>query len=413
METEIEIDFGYLRDFKHRYPNRKLYSLIDKVWDLKTLEEAWKRVYANKGCAGVDEMTLLEFKSNEKHHLWELHRELKTGRYEPLPVLRKWIPKRGGHLRPLGVPAIKDRIVQQAARMVLEPVFDMKFLDCSYGYRTGRNAHQAIERLDYYRTVKNHRWILEGDIKGFFENVDHELLIGFVSKEISDGKLLTLITKWLKAGVMIDGKEEMTLIGTPQGGVISPLLANIYLHEFDKYMTERGFNIIRYADDFVIPCSTKARAEKALAEAKVALGNLKLELHPEKTRIVHLEEMQFLGFQMGGNKQGIKPRNEALKVFRQKIKEMTRRHKTIPVGDVVSGANRFINGWGHYYKIGKVKEVFRHLDIYIRKRFRIYIEKRISGHSRQRLSNYTLRKEYGLKSLSCLYDSYIGGFHTV
>ncbi len=410
----MEIDFGYLKDFKYRYPNRKFYSLMDKVWDSETLEEAWKRVYANKGCAGVDEMTLREFKSNEKHYLWELHRALRTGRYEPLPVLRKQIPKRDGQLRPLGVPTIKDRIVQQAVKMVIEPVFEMKFLDCNYGYRTGRNAHQAIKRLDYYRTAKNHRWILDGDIKGFFDNVNHELLIRFVAKEISDGKLLNLITRWLKAGVMIDGREKETKIGTPQGGVISPLLANIYLHEFDKYMSEQGFNLIRYADDFVIICSTRKRAEKALAEAKVILGRLKLELHPEKTRIVHLEEMQFLGFRMGGNnRRGIKPRDEAMKEFKQKVKEMTRRYKTIPVKDVVRSANRLINGWGHYYKIGKVKELFRHLDVYIRKRFRIYIEKKISVHSRQRLSNHTLRKEYGLKSLSYLYDNYIGDFHAV
>lgn len=410
----MEIDFGYLKDFKYRYPNRKLYSLMDKVWDSKTLEEAWKRVYANKGCAGVDKITILEFRCREKHHLREIQHELKTGRYEPLPVLRKHIPKRDGKLRPLGVPAIKDRIVQQAVRMVLEPVFEMKFLDCNYGYRTGRNAHQAIKRLDYYRTGKNHRWILDGDIKGFFDNVDHELLVSFVAEEISDSKVLNLITKWLKAGVMIEGKGEETRIGTPQGGVISPLLANIYLHEFDKYMTERGHNLIRYADDFVVICSTKKRAEKALSEAKAILGRLKLKLHPEKTRIVHIEKMQFLGFSMGGNKQrGIKPRDEAVKEFRHKIKEMTRRHKTLPVKEVIRCANRLINGWGHYYKIGKVKVVFRNLDIYVRKRFRIYIEKKISAHSRQRLSNYTLAKEYGLKSLSYLYDKHIEGFHTL
>lgn len=401
------IDFGYLKDFKYRFPNRKLYSLMDKVFDLKTLKEAWSLVYKNKGCAGVDNQTVWEFEANAKHHLLELHRELKTGRYEPPPVLRKYIPKRDGKLRPLGVPTIKDRIVQQAVKMVLEPVFEMKFLDCNYGYRKGRNAHQAIKRLDYYRTEKNHRWILDADIKGFFDNVNHEILISLVAKEISDGKLLTLIEKWLKAGVMIDRVEESSEIGTPQGGVISPLLANIYLHEFDKYMIERRFNLLRYADDFVIICSTKERADKALAEAKLILGKLKLELHPEKTKIVHTEEMQFLGFEMGGNnRRGMKPREDAMIKFKQRMKEFTRRYKTIPVEDVVRSANWLISGWGHYYKIGKVKEIFRHLDIYIRRRFRIYIEKKISVHSQQRLSNYTLRKKYGLKSLSYLYERY-------
>lgn len=410
----MEVDFGYLKEFRKRFLSRKLYSVIDKVYDLETLQEAWKRVYSNRGCAGVDKVTIWEFKRNEERYLQELHRALKTGRYTPPPVLRKYIPKRDGKLRSLGIPTVKDRVAQQAVKMVLEPVFERKFLECSYGYRTGRNAHQAIRKLRYYRTQRNYRWIVDGDIKGFFDNVDHEIMISLVAREISDGRILDLISRWLKAGVMRDGKEEQTEIGTPQGGVISPLLANIYLHEFDRCMLERKFNLIRYADDFVIICSTEKRVKKALAEAKKILAKLKLQLHSGKTRIVHTEEMQFLGFTIGGNnRRGMKPREEAITKFKERIKVFTRRHKTIPVKDIVRRMNALISGWGHYYKIGSVSEVFRKLDIYLRKRLRIYIEKKISEHSHQRLSNHTLRKEYGLKSLTYLLKLYRQDSHSV
>jgi len=406
-------DFGYLKEFRKRFLNRKLYSLIDKVYDIETLREAWKRVYSNRGCAGVDKVTIREFKRNEERYLQELHMALKTGRYTPPPVLRKYIPKKDG-LRPLGIPTVKDRVAQQVVKMVLEPVFESKFLECSYGYRTKRNAHQAIRKLRHYRTQKNYRWIVDGDIKGFFDNVDHEIMISLVAKEISDGRILDLISKWLKAGVMKDGKEEQTEIGTPQGGVISPLLANIYLHEFDRYMIERKFNLIRYADDFVIICSTEKRAKKALAEVKKVLAKLKLQLHPEKTRIVHTEEIQFLGFIIGGNnRRRMRPRREAITKFKGKIKVLTKRHKTIPAKDIVRQMNALISGWGHYYKIGTVTEVFRKLDIYLRKRLRIYIEKKISEHSHQRLSNHTLWKEYGLKSLTYLLKLYQQNSHPV
>jgi len=403
----LGVDFRYLKKFKYKYPNRKLYSLIDKVYDLRTLKEAWERIEKNQGCAGIDGVTIQQFKSNLKRHLREIHRELKTGRYTPPPVLRKYIPKKDGKLRPLGIPTIKDRIVQQAVKMVLEPIFEVKFLDCSYGYRPNRSAQQAMKKLEYYRTGKAYRWTLDGDIKGFFDNVDHDIMIGLVAKEISDGQVLDLITKWLKAGVITEGKQEESKIGTPQGGVISPLLANIYLHEFDVYMIERKHNLIRYADDFVVVCTYKGRAQKALEDAKEMLSKLKLQLHPEKTRIVHSEEMQFLGFRIGGKGNGgMKPTQEAVTKLKQKVKEATARNRTTPVDEIVRKTNAAIIGWGHYYKIGTVGRLYPKLDQYIRTRLRIYIEKKVSRHSHQRLSNYTLGVKYGLKSLGHLFKQY-------
>ena len=282
--------FEYLKKFREKFPNRKFYQLIDKIYDINNLEDAWNKVKANKGCAGVDKQSISDFQPRRDLHFKELQRTIKKGTYRATPVLRKYIPKSDGKLRPLGIPTVKDRVLQQATKNVIEPVFEMKFMDCSYGFRPDKNAHQAIVQIRNY-LQQGFTWIIDADIKSFFDSVDHNLLMSFVAGEISDGKVLGLIEGWLKAGVMTEGKIDETNKGTPQGGVISPLLANVYLHEMDKAITKWvNVRLVRYADDFVIMCKTGWMAKKAMERLKKLLGELKLQLSETKTQIVNSEE---------------------------------------------------------------------------------------------------------------------------
>ena len=213
--------FEYLKKFRENFPNRKFYQLIDKVYDIGNLEDAWNKVKANKGCAGIDKQSISDFQPQRDLQFKELQRAIKKGTYRATPVLRKYIPKSDGKLRPLGIPTVKDRVLQQATKNVIEPIFEMKFMDCSYGFRPDKNAHQAIDQIRNY-LQQGFTWIIDADIKSFFDSVDHNLLMSFVAEETSDGKVLGLIEGWLKAGVMTEGNIEETNKGTPQGGVITP-----------------------------------------------------------------------------------------------------------------------------------------------------------------------------------------------
>ena len=277
---------------------QKWYSLIDKVNRVDNLETAWKQVRANRGAAGVDGETIKDFGKDVEGNLAKLTGELREKSYKPQPVRRVDIPKdNNGGVRPLGVPTVRDRVVQQSARNVLEPIFEPKFLDCSFGFRPGRSAHMAINRIKQYLEL-GYVWVVDADIKGYFDNITQEKLIDEVAKEVSDGSMLKLIRSFLQSGVLIDGVYEETAKGTPQGGVISPLLANIYLHPFDEEMTARGYRLIRYADDWVILCRTEKSAQKALNGArKILEGQLGLTLHPEKTKIIDARQgFNFLGY---------------------------------------------------------------------------------------------------------------------
>ncbi|NQE05102.1 hypothetical protein C5S32_04455, partial [ANME-1 cluster archaeon GoMg1] len=230
---------------------RKVHSLIDKVWNWKNLNEAWKKVKKNKGAAGIDKVTIDEFERNLERNLNEIQRLLRQDKYEPMPVNRIYIPKSDGKQRPLGIPIIRDRVVQQALKNVIEPIFEAEFLDSSYGYRAERSAKQAIEQIEAVRD-EGHEWVLDADIKAFFDMVNHEKLMDAIAERISDGRVLRLIRAFLKADIMEQGLGlRENVIGTPQGGVISPLLANIYLHYFDERMAELGYEVVRYADDCV------------------------------------------------------------------------------------------------------------------------------------------------------------------
>jgi len=398
--------FEYLRKFREHFPGRKFFQLIDKIYDMDNLKESWKKVKSNKGCAGMDKQSINDFKKQSEQYLREIQRSVKNGNYKAMPVLRKLIPKGDKQVRKLGIPSVKDRILQQATKNVIEQIFEMKFLDCSFGYRPKRSAHQAIGQIKKY-AKQGYTWVIDADVEKFFDSVDHTLLMNFVADEISDGKVLNLIESWLKAGVMNRGKVEETMEGTPQGGVASPLLANIYLQEMDRQVSAMDdVRLVRYADDLVILCKTKEVAERTMKQVETILMGLKLRLNKTKTKLVNAnrESFEFLGFKlkMGQGKLLITPRKKAIDKFKEAVRTLTRRRQPLTAKDMIGRLNNTIRGWGNYYKIGNVKKKFRTLDKWIRTRVRTFIEKKKSEYTKVRISNYVLNSEYKLASLITL-----------
>jgi len=402
--------FEYLRKFREHFPGRKFFQLIDKIYDMGNLKDAWKKVKSNKGCAGIDKQSINDFKKQSEQYLREIQRSVKTGNYKAMPVLRKLIPKGDKQFRKLGIPSVKDRILQQATKNVIEQIFEMKFLDCSFGYRPKRSAHQAIGQIKKY-AQQGYTWVIDADVEKFFDSVDHTLLMNFVADEISDGKVLNLIEAWLKAGVMNEGKIEETIEGTPQGGVASPLLANIYLHEMDKQVSAMDdVRLVRYADDLVILCKTKEVAERTMKQVETILAGLKLRLNKTKTKLVNAngESFEFLGFKlkMGQGKLLITPRKKTIEKFKEAVRILTRRRQPLTAKDMVGRLNNTIRGWGNYYRMGDVKKKFRELDKWIRTRVRTFIEKKKSRYAQIRIPNHILKSEYKLASLMTLIKSH-------
>src|SRR5215813_12427640 len=291
---------------------RKVHSMIDTVYQPKNLRAAWDKVKANRGSGGIDGQSLEAVEQGLEEHLHRLHEDLRTDRYQPLPVRRVDIPKAGkpGEWRPLGIPAVIDRVCQQALLNRLEPIFEPLFDDSSFGYRPGRSAKDALRKM--WREIEaGAEWIVDADLKDYFGSIDHDKLMTLVAQRVADGRVLTLVERMLTAGAMQHGRLFPTTPGTPQGGVVSPLLSNILLTPFDREMRRRGYQLTRYADDWVITCKSVAEARAAVEAALRVLKQLGVELHPQKTRIVHVQHgFEFLGYKIKRGKKLYRPESK-------------------------------------------------------------------------------------------------------
>jgi RNA-directed DNA polymerase len=381
-----------------RSPKKRFHALYDHMTRSDVLVEAWKRVRANRGAAGVDHQTLDEVEQyGVDRFLEEIAVALKEGRYRAGVVLRRYIPKADGRKRPLGIPTVRDRVVQMAAKLVLEPILEADFLPCSYGFRPKRSATMALETLRKQGARGGH-FVLDADIRDYFGSIDHEKLMKLVARRVYDRRMLKLLRQWLAAGVMEDGTVSPTVRGTPQGGVISPLLSNIYLHVLDTMWTRHSAplgTLVRYADDFVVICKSKSQCEQAEARVKVILARLGLELHPEKTRRVELrdgkEGFDFLGCHLHKRLSGRIwersgerlyylhrwPSQRSMKRIRQRVKELTPRrrcHENLRM--VIADLNPILKGWGNYFCTGNAHTRFNKLDDYVYQRLRILRIKR-------------------------------------
>jgi RNA-directed DNA polymerase len=380
-------------------PGRRFHALYDKVYRRDILERAWEQVRRNRGAAGIDQTTIDDVERyGVSRVLDELATELKQGRWRPLPARRVWIPKPGtSEQRPLSIPAVGDRIVQAALKIAIEPIFEADFLPCSFGFRPQRSAHDALQVL-IDEAWDGRRWVVETDIASCFEEIPWDGLVEAIEERIIDRQLLKLVRTLLRAGVMEDGQIISSVAGTPQGGVASPLLANIYLHRLDRQWADSGQGVlVRYVDDLVVMCRTRQEAEAALEALTATLEGLGLRLKASKTRIVHLREdgegIDFLGFHHRWVRAASKrhrhvlflarwPANKAMQHARERIRELTdRRRLLLPVEVIVGDLNRFLRGWAGYFRYGNSAHNFDEIRNYALMRLAGVVAKR---HHRSR-----------------------------
>jgi len=379
-------------------------ELLEVIADPANLARAWAAVRANGGAGGVDGQSVAAFAADEEHQLVSLRRRLLSAeRYVPPPVRRVEVPKPDGRMRPLGVPTVADRVVQQATRQVIEGRFEAKFLPCSFGYRPGRSATQAVWWVR--EAIRGgDRWAAEFDIIGFFDHLRHPRLLRELAKEVDDPEVIGLVRRWLKAGVLTPTGLETRTSGTPQGGVISPLLANIYLHRLDVEIRAAEFRLIRYADDFVILTATKVEAQAAAALVRQILADIGLAVAEDKSGIKSVSAgFEFLGFTFHGR--FLRPRPRSLTSFKNRARELTRRTAPISLAQMVAKLNPTLRGWGNYYAIGDVVHLFVALDKWIRMRLRSKARKRFKskgGVDNRRWPNRFFDNDLGLVRLEHL-----------
>lgn len=397
----------------------KVHSLIDKVYERKNLVSAWERVRANRGSGGIDGVSLAAFEKQLDAQLDRLQRELREATYQPQPVRQRRIPKGGkpGEFRMLGIPTVYDRVCQQAVLNRLEPIFEPMFDDANFGYRRGRSTKDALRKV-WKEIDQGLEWIVDADLKDFFGSVDHEKLLTLSTQRVADGRVLRLLRAMLTAGSYGDGRLFPTERGTPQGGVISPLLSNILLTPFDREMRRKGYSLTRYADDWVITCATKAEARAAVGAALRVLEALGVHLHPQKTRIVHVQHgFEFLGFKIKRGTRPLRlpthritsgvrsgglyaiPREKSVQHFKDQVRRITKRKVPLTTAQVIEELNPVLRGWGQYYKRAHVRRLFNQLDRWIVRRIWSHRFKRWRCTGWKVLPEATLYGEYGLVNL--------------
>ena len=405
---------------------KKVHSLVDKVHKRKNLEMAWERVQANRGSGGVDGQSLKEFATQLEQQLDRLQSELQEDSYQPQPVRQVQIPKAGkpGEFRTLGIPTIYDRVCQQALLNRLEPIFEPVFDEANFGYRRGRSTKDAMRKV-WKEIQSGGEWIVDADLKDFFGSVDHEKLLTLVAQRVADGRVLRLVKAMLKAGSYGKGQLFPSERGTPQGGVVSPLLSNVLLTPFDQEMRRKGFQLTRYADDWVITCKSAAEARAALEAATRILEQLGVRLNLQKTRIVHVRHgFDFLGYRILRSSRRSKltagrirrwqpnglivtPTTKSIRRFRDRVRSLTRRCVSRKTEELIRELNPTLRGWGEYYKRAHVRTLFHQLDGWIVRRIWSHRFRRWRTMGWKQLPPVALYEELGLVNLFSLIPSLV------